>query len=124
MTDIHSYVGILHEINPQDSTIALEEVFSLGTEGRKVENFIPPSNQRFEYIRFKGSDVKEINAIRDEDPAQRPSPQEVPQDPAIVVCQTPCYFMSIMMKYFYGCNHRPVLKAQTHVDSSVAFLLI
>ena len=90
MTDVRSYVGILHEINPQDSTIALEEVFSLGTEGRKVENFIPPSNQRFEYIRFKGSDVKEINAIRDEDTAQRPSPQEVPQDPAIVVRKDPC----------------------------------
>lgn len=54
------YVGRLHEINSADSTVSLEEVRSYGSEGRKgnPEEEIPPSDQVYEYIVFRGSDVK------------------------------------------------------------------
>ena len=54
------YVGTLHEINSADSTVSLEHVKSWGSEGRKgnPDEEIPPSDQVYEYIVFRGSDVK------------------------------------------------------------------
>jgi protein LSM14 len=75
----------LHEINPEQSTIALEDVFSYGTEGRKVDSFIPASQQKFEYIVFRGSDVKDIKIVEADKEPKRPSPPNVPNDPAILV---------------------------------------
>lgn len=101
LTAEYRYVGVLHEINEQDATIALENVSSYGTEGRQVEKFIPPSNNQYEYIVFKGGDVKSIDALKDdEDPQQQA--QNIPQDPAIVVCQIQTSLHSTMMKYS-GC---------------------
>lgn len=79
-------MGTLHEINPEQSTIALEEVFSFGTEDRPVDNFIPPSQQKFEYIVFRGSDVKDIKIAEEQKDTKQPSPQQPPNDPAILVC--------------------------------------
>lgn len=77
------YVGTLHEINPEQSTIALEDVLSFGTEDRRVASFIPPSQQRFEYIVFRGSDVKDIKQAEDVPEPKQPS--QPPNDPAILV---------------------------------------
>ncbi|KAK5101390.1 hypothetical protein LTS08_004997 [Lithohypha guttulata] len=82
------YVGILHEINPEESTIALEEVFSFGTEDRPVDNFIPPSQQKFEYIVFRGSDVKDIKVAEEAEGPKQP-PQQPPNDPAILNSSRP-----------------------------------
>ncbi|KAK2832021.1 hypothetical protein FQN49_006930, partial [Arthroderma sp. PD_2] len=43
MSDIR-YVGTLHDINPEASTIALENVISHGTEGRRgnASEEVPP----------------------------------------------------------------------------------
>lgn len=93
LTLTNRYVGILHEINPEESTIALEEVFSFGTEDRPVDNFIPPSQQKFEYIVFRGSDVKDIKVAEEAEGPKQP-PQQPPNDPAILVCTTsilPCH---------------------------------
>ena len=97
-----SYVGTLHEINPEQSTIALEDVFSFGTEDRQVENYIPPSQQKFEYIVFRGSDVKDIKI--DEEPKEPKQPSQPPNDPAILVCQLSCVpaYIAFVMKYS-GC---------------------
>ena len=55
------YVGILHEINAQDSTVSLRHVRSYGSEGRRNGiNEFPPSDRVFEYIVFRGSDVKDL----------------------------------------------------------------
>lgn len=83
-----SYVGTLHEINPEQSTIALENVFSFGTEDRKAEKFIPPSQQKYGFIIFRGSDVKDIKIAEDEQPQMSPPPN-MPNDPAILVCWPP-----------------------------------
>ncbi|QQK47172.1 DFDF motif [Penicillium digitatum] len=81
------YVGTLHEINPEASTIALENVMSFGSEGRRGNpaEEVPPSTGVYEYIVFRGSDVKDIS-IAGED-QKDPVPQEVPrvpEDPAIL----------------------------------------
>ncbi|KAF4631787.1 hypothetical protein G7Y89_g6342 [Cudoniella acicularis] len=79
------YVGTLHEINSESSTVALENVSSFGTEGRKgnPDEEIPPSDSVYEYIVFRGSDVKDLRI--EEAPAPKENkPPQVPNDPAIL----------------------------------------
>ncbi|KAL1862416.1 hypothetical protein Plec18170_001242 [Paecilomyces lecythidis] len=80
------YVGTLHEINPEASTIALENVISHGTEGRRGNpaEEIPASTSVYEYIVFRGSDVKDISVAEDNKENNQPEPPQVPNDPAIL----------------------------------------
>ncbi|KAL2828401.1 Scd6-like Sm domain-containing protein [Aspergillus cavernicola] len=80
------YVGTLHEINPEASTIALQNVVSFGTEGRRGSpaEEIPPSNSIYEYIVFRGSDVKDISVAEDKKENAQPEPPQMPDDPAIL----------------------------------------
>ncbi|KAF4970473.1 hypothetical protein FSARC_2492 [Fusarium sarcochroum] len=79
------YVGTLHEINSDESTVSLENVRSFGTEGRKgrPEEEIAPSDQVYEYIVFRGSDVKDLR-IEEHPNIKENKPPAVPDDPAIV----------------------------------------
>jgi protein LSM14 len=81
-----SYVGTLHEINPEASTIALENVVSHGTEGRRGNpaDEIAPSASVYEYIVFRGSDVKDISVAEEQKESSVPEPPQVPNDPAIL----------------------------------------
>jgi hypothetical protein len=89
----NSYFGTLHEINPENSTIALEDVYSFGTEGREAspDKFVAPSPQKFDYIVFRGSDVKDIKIAEEEKENKQPEPQNVLNDPAIVVSNSSLY---------------------------------
>lgn len=141
-----SYVGTLHEINPEASTIALENVVSFGTEGRRGNpaEDIPPSASVYEYIVFRGSDVKDISVAEEKKENAQPEPPQVLDDPAILGVSAYCFFYFLpialssvcmhvchgrtvdhRMKYF-GCKLTDLFRiAQTiHVDISVAFLLI
>jgi protein LSM14 len=82
---MRSYVGTLHEINSETSTVALEDVISFGTEGRKgsPEEEIPPSDHVYEYIVFRGSDVKDLK-IEKAAGVEEPKPPQMPNDPAIL----------------------------------------
>ena len=65
--------------------MALENVSSFGTEGRKGDpsEEIPPSDNIYEYIVFRGSDVKDLRV--DDAPArENVPPPQVPNDPAIL----------------------------------------
>ncbi|KAI9831211.1 MAG: hypothetical protein M1819_005139 [Sarea resinae] len=77
------YVGTLHEINSEKSTVALEQVISFGTEGRRnsPEDEIAPSDSVYEYIVFRGSDVKDL---RIEEPPKENEPPQLLNDPAIL----------------------------------------
>jgi len=76
---------VLHEINSEESTVSLENVISYGTEGRKgkPEEEIAPADQVYEYIVFRGSDVKDLR-IEEGPGVKENKPPAVPNDPAIV----------------------------------------
>lgn len=76
---------MLHEINSEESTVSLENVISYGTEGRKgkPEEEIAPADQIYEYIVFRGSDVKDLR-IEEGPGAKENKPPAVPNDPAIL----------------------------------------
>jgi protein LSM14 len=77
------YVGTLAQINSDDSTVSLENVRSFGTEGRTAED-VPPSDQIYEYIVFRGTDVKDLRIEEGPGPVKENKPPAVPNDPAIV----------------------------------------
>ncbi|KAK4228948.1 Scd6-like Sm domain-containing protein [Podospora fimiseda] len=79
------YVGTLASINSDDSTVSLENVKSFGTEGRRgnPDDELPPSDQIYEYIVFRGTDVKDLR-IEEGPSAKENKPPAVPNDPAIV----------------------------------------
>jgi len=69
------YEGVLYTINTQESTVALQDVRSFGTEGRKIPD-IPPSMEIYDFIVFRGKDIKDLTVCEPAKP--------VLNDPAIV----------------------------------------
>ncbi|EER09580.1 Glycine-rich RNA-binding protein, putative [Perkinsus marinus ATCC 50983] len=72
------YEGILYTINTEESTIALQNVKSSGTEGRKTPH-VPPSDEVYDFIIFRGKDIKDLTVL--EGAGQKTGPLT---DPAIV----------------------------------------
>ena len=68
------YLGTLVNINAAESTVALENVISFGTENRPCPTPYPPSKTTYNYIKFRGTDIADLHVFE----------QSQPQDPAII----------------------------------------
>jgi protein LSM14 len=96
------YEGILYAINPKEATVALQNVRSFGTEDRKKDGPpIPPTNEVYDYIIFRGSDIKDLT-VCEAPPSNRPL-----QDPAIITSapqpqqQTQMQYPNIQNQYIH-----------------------
>ncbi|CAN9512508.1 unnamed protein product [Ophioblennius macclurei] len=73
------YEGILSSVDTDRSTVALAKVKSHGTELRPTDRPVPPKDEIYEYIIFRGSDIRDITV------SEPPKPHHgLPRDPAIV----------------------------------------
>jgi hypothetical protein len=82
------YVGTLVEINSENSTVALENVMSYGTEDRVTgQGAFPASKSLYEYILFKGKDVKDLRVEEE----AKPQESQPPNDPAILGVSKICF---------------------------------
>ncbi|XP_038070284.1 protein LSM14 homolog A-like isoform X2 [Patiria miniata] len=73
------YEGLLHSINPEESTVTLAEVRSFGTEGRDALRHVPPGDEIYSLIIFKAGDIKDLHVC--ELPKQC---SHIAQDPAVL----------------------------------------
>ncbi|XP_026224567.1 protein LSM14 homolog B isoform X2 [Anabas testudineus] len=73
------YEGILYTIDKANSTVVLAKVKCFGTEGRPTDRPTPPKDDIYEYITFRGSDIKDITLC---EPPR--SHHGLPPDPAII----------------------------------------
>jgi len=57
------YEGILFTLNREESTIAVQNVRSFGTEGRRYPE-VPMSNEIYDFIIFRGKDLKDLTVLQ------------------------------------------------------------
>ena len=82
---------------------------SFGTEGRRPGEEVPASDNVYEYIVFRGSDVKDLR-IEEPAPPKENKPPQIPDDPAILGVSTAIpisrRFSSTQIKPFYDEDYR------------------
>jgi len=94
------YEGMLYSIDPKQSTVSLQSVRSFGTEGRRIDGQqIPPSNNVYDYIIFRGSDIKDLQVC---EPPPQPAQMQPPNDPAIINAPNIYGYPTAMYQYPYG----------------------
>ncbi|XP_074644209.1 protein LSM14 homolog B-like isoform X2 [Tubulanus polymorphus] len=87
------YEGILYTIDAKEATVALQKVRSFGTEDRVTERPVPPREEVYEYIIFRGLDIKDLHVC------EPPKSTPLASDPAIVKSSHPMAPHSHMTGY-------------------------
>ncbi|KAI9913956.1 hypothetical protein PsorP6_006402 [Peronosclerospora sorghi] len=77
-TDIR-YEGFLFNIDTRQSTVALQNVRSFGTEGRRADH-VPPSPHVLQYATFKASEIKDLHVC---EAAPTPEVPKLPVQPPL-----------------------------------------
>jgi len=67
------YEGTLYTIDPQESTIALQNVRMMGTEDRPAEKVIKRSSTIYEYMIFNGENIKKLEMVKEENEFEDPA---------------------------------------------------
>ena len=82
---------------------------SFGTEGRRPDDEVLPSDNVYEYIVFRGSDVKDLRIEEPPKENKPPKPPQVPDDPAILgvretelQCHFNCYSRAVLRFNEFG----------------------
>jgi len=81
------YEGTLYAIDAEESTIALKNVRHMGTEDRRSDKVIEASPTLYEYIIFRGENIKNLNMIEEATEnviTDDPAVLEVKQGPKII----------------------------------------
>lgn len=76
-------------------------VRSFGTENRPTERPIPPRNEVFELIIFRGSDIKDLHVSEPPNKPPTPAAASWPQDPAIVEVS---FWLALILMHIVICN--------------------
>ena len=68
------YEGTLYTIDTEQSSVALANVRSFGTENRRPQNPVPPANEIYDYIIFRVSDIQDLSICETPAPSQHGFP--------------------------------------------------
>ena len=58
------YEGTLYEVDQAEASVSLKDVQMFGTEGRREGTDIPPNDAVYPFIKFRASDILELQVVR------------------------------------------------------------
>lgn len=98
--------------------MSLENVSTYGTEGRKgnASEEIPANDSIYDYIVFRGSDVKDLR-IEEKPKESTPAAPQMPNDPAILGVSPAVSLPQDWMMKYSGCKIFNIIRERkNHVD--------
>ncbi|KAG8198990.1 hypothetical protein JTE90_001789 [Oedothorax gibbosus] len=101
------YEGILYTFDTKESTVALTEVRSFGTEDRPTERPVAPKDEVYEYIIFRANQIKDLHVC------ESPAHFSLHCDPAIVKHSQPVSVSNYSQHFGSGIPSFPHASSQS-----------